>query len=93
MTGPLLWGESRPGDLDPSSPPVGTEGTVTWVSTWTDFLTQQFSVEWDNGVHGPPAILGSDPYEIIERSVHVSGPDRIKPRHYTDDDHQAWSDT
>lgn len=65
LTAPLLWGGSKPGVADPCSPPVGSEGVVTWVNTWTDQFTQQFSVKWDDGVHGPPHLLGSDPYELL----------------------------
>jgi hypothetical protein len=48
---------------DPSPVPVGTEGTVDWVGSWTSPLTRQIGVLWDNGSR--LLLLGGDPYEII----------------------------
>jgi hypothetical protein len=64
-TAPLMFGHSKPGELDPCSPPVGSQGTVTWVNDWKDWLTEQFSVDWDEGVDGPGMLLGNDPYQVL----------------------------
>jgi hypothetical protein len=50
-----------PGDPDPL--PIGAEGTVDWVNQWTDYLTRQFGVKWDNG--RTLMLLGSDPFVIL----------------------------
>jgi Domain of unknown function (DUF4314) len=48
---------------DPDPIPVGSEGTVDWVNTWTSELTRQIGVKWDNGRR--LLLLDSDPFEII----------------------------
>jgi hypothetical protein len=68
-TGPLMFGPSRPGELDPCSPPVGSTGTVDWVNDdWRDGdyykLFRQFGVKWDTGIDGPGMLVDSDPFEI-----------------------------
>lgn len=45
---------------------IGSEGTVDWVNTWTDELTQQIGVTWDNG--RTLMLIGRDPYEVIRRN-------------------------
>lgn len=75
LVGPLMWGGSRPGELDPSSPPVGSMGTVDWVNTWTNPLTEQFSVVWDGDVHGPPMLVSEDPYQLIPKLLGDDGKD------------------
>lgn len=69
VTGPVMFGGSRPGELDPCAPPVGAQGTVNWVNTWEGFLTRQFRVTWDNGLY-VRMLLGEDPYEITTRKEH-----------------------
>lgn len=51
---------------EPNPIPVGSEGTVTWVNTWTCELTEQFAVDWD-GVDSRIYLLGSDPWLIVGR--------------------------
>jgi len=51
---------------EPNPVPVGAEGTVTWVNTWTNQLTEQFAVDWDN-VNSSIYLLGSDPWKVVER--------------------------
>lgn len=51
---------------DPDPIPVGSEGTVDWVNTWTDVLTRQFSVDWD-GSSRKLMLLDCDPYRIVGR--------------------------
>lgn len=71
ITGPLMYGGSKPGELDPNAPPIGAEGTVTHVNTWTNHLTQQFDVDWDSGSY-VRMLLGEDPYMIIWNIAHRS---------------------
>jgi hypothetical protein len=68
VTGVLPFGDSRPGEADPSAPPVGAEGTVTWVNTWRDMRhTRQFHVDWDgNGLY-VSTLLGSDPFIVLPK--------------------------
>ena len=48
---------------DPHPIPVGTEGTVDWVGSWTWEYTRQIGVKWDNG--RSLILLGGDPYKVI----------------------------
>lgn len=52
---------------EPNPVPVGSEGTVTWVNTWTDRLTEQFAVDWDGDVKSNIYLLGSDPWKVVRR--------------------------
>jgi hypothetical protein len=38
-----------PDDYPPPGLPAGLEGTVDWVGQWTDELTRQIGVRWENG--------------------------------------------
>ena len=48
---------------DPDPLPVGLEGTVDWVNTWTSELTQQIGVAWDDG--RSLLLLPCDPYVVV----------------------------
>jgi len=48
---------------DPDPLPVGLEGTVDYLGQWTDRLTQQIGVKWDNG--RTLLLLPEDPFRVI----------------------------
>lgn len=49
---------------EPNPVPVGAVGTVAWVNTWTNPLTEQFSVDWDDAKSNI-YLLGGDPWEVV----------------------------
>ncbi|MBZ4631329.1 DUF4314 domain-containing protein [Mycobacterium timonense] len=48
---------------DPDPLPVGTTGTVDWLGQWTDELTKQIGVRWDNGSR--LILLPHDPFRVL----------------------------
>jgi len=48
---------------DPDPLPIGAEGTVDWVNTWTSPLSEQIGAAWDNG--RSLLLLPTDPFEVI----------------------------
>lgn len=54
-----------PDDYPPPGLPSGLEGSVVWVGQWTDELTRQLGVKWDNG--RSLNLLGGDPFEVLRR--------------------------
>lgn len=75
ITGLVMYGGSKPGELDPNAPPIGAEGTVTDVNTWTHDFAQQFGVEWDAPGRYVRILLGGDPYVIVSRKDEVHAED------------------
>jgi hypothetical protein len=61
-TGPL---PSQHHGVDPGSPPVGTEGTVTSVGPMLSFGYAQIHVDWDDG--SGLMLLSTDPFTITHR--------------------------
>jgi hypothetical protein len=61
LTAPLRNPDSEAVPVE--SIPVGTEGTVDWVGAWTDELTRQISVKWENG--SGLILLPGDRFEVL----------------------------
>jgi hypothetical protein len=51
---------------DPDPVPIGTEGTVDYVGPWTDRLTKQIGVAWDNG--RTLGLVEGDPFVVTRRA-------------------------
>ena len=50
-------------DYPPPGLPAGLEGTVDWVGSFTDQLTSQVGVRWDNG--RKLILLPGDRFEVV----------------------------
>lgn len=50
-------------DYPPPGLPAGLEGRVTWVGQWTNELTRQVGVAWDNG--RSLILLDGDQFAVI----------------------------
>jgi hypothetical protein len=48
---------------DPNPRPIGAKGTVDWLGQFTDELTSQIGVAWDDGSR--LILLPDDPFEVI----------------------------
>lgn len=49
---------------DPDPLPIGLEGTVSWLGQWTDELTSQIGVRWDD--RRRLILLAHDPFEVVK---------------------------
>jgi len=49
---------------DPNPLPIGSEGTVDWLGSWTSDLTRQIGVKWDDPKRAL-LLLDTDPFVVL----------------------------
>lgn len=59
----LPYGDSKPGEPDPSSPPVGTTATV--VQLFPTSFGYQIVVKWDHDARLRLMLNDTDPFEVV----------------------------